>query len=117
MQKKTLPHLRQAVVESMQALKHNSYFVPAERNLFEKINYLSYFFTNQTKPRMVYDDSETYSDCCVNDSSHTDPDLLNKLSSKIARYRLRKYALTAYLSQCFFQIIFSESQQDCFRIL
>ena len=109
------PHLRQSVVESMQSFKQRGY-VPTEDN-DEKANYLPYFLTTQVKPRVVYSGSEMFKGRCINDSMHSGPDLLNKFSHVLARFRLGEFALMADLSQCFFQIMLPKSQQNYFRIL
>ena len=111
------PTLRQNVVDSMQSLKQRTYVAPAEKDTHTEVNYLPYFLTNQAKPRVVYDGSVTHKGRCINDSIHSGPDLLNRLSYVLARFRMGKYALMADLSQCFFQILLPENQQDYFRIL
>ena len=111
------PTLRQIVVDSMQSLKQRTYIVPAEKDTHTEVNYLPYFLTNQPKPRVVYNGSVTHKGCCINDSVHSGPDLLNRLSYVLAWFRMGKYALMADLSQCFFQILLPENQQDYFGIL
>ena len=113
------PQLREALLNSMQELKKHEYILPvADAELLCKpVNYLPYFLTNQNKPRVVYDGSAAWKGRCINDSIHSGPDLLNKLSHVLARFRVGKYALMADLSKCFFQILLPRDQRDLFRIL
>ena len=113
------PQLKDALVSSMQELKQNEYIAPAAETTVSNtpINYLPYFLTSQSKPRVVYDGSAAWKGRCINDSIYSGPDLLNRLSHVLARFRLGKYALMLDLSKCFFQILLPQDQQDLFRIL
>ena len=104
------PTLRQTVVDSMPSLKQRTYIVSAEKDTHAEVNYLPYFLTNQGKPRIVYDGSVTHKGCCISDSIHSRPDLLNRLSYVLARFRMGKYAVMADFSQCFFQILLPENE-------
>jgi len=111
------PPIKDTLINSMQELKQQGYILPADEATNTLVNYLPYFLTTQTKPRVVYDGAATWKGCCINNSIHSGPDLLNKLSYVLARFRLGKYALMADLSKCFFQILLPRDQQDLFRIL
>ena len=106
----------QPLLESMEFLKQNQYTVPADQDS-EFVNYLPYFLTNQSKPRVVYDGSATFEGRCVNDSIYSGPDLLNLLAHVLAKFRMGEYALMGDISKCFFQIRLPKSQQNLFRIL
>ena len=106
----------QPLLESMEFLKQNQYIVPADQDS-ESVNYLPYFLTNQSKPRVVYDGSATFEGRCVNDSIYSGPDLLNLLAHVLAKFRMGEYALMGDISKCFFQIRLPKSQQNLFRIL
>ena len=111
------PDIADKVIQSMKELKQSGYIVPAGAERKRLLNYLPYFLTEQTKPRVVYDGSATWSKQCVNDVIYSGPDGLNVLSHVFARFRMGKYALMADLSKCFLQILLPEEQQDLFRIL
>ena len=111
------PDIADKVIQSMKELKQSGYIVPAGAERKRLLNYLPYFLTEQTKPRVVYDGSATWSKQCVNDVIYSGPDELNVLSHVLARFRMGKYALMADLSKCFLQILLPEEQQDLFRIL
>ena len=109
------PQLREALLNSIlntKGLKKHEYILPvADAELScEPVNYLPYFLTNQNKPRVVYDGSTAWKGRCINDSTYSGPDLLNKLSHVLARFRVGKYALMADLSKCFFQILLPRDQ-------
>ena len=106
----------QPLLESIKLLKQNQYIVPVDQDS-ESVNYLPYFLTNQSKPRVVYDGSATFEGCCVNDSTYLGPDLLNPLAHVLAKFRMGEYALMEDISKCFFQIRLPNSQQNLFRIL
>lgn len=56
------PQLKDTLVQAMQELKQHDYIEPAdeEGQSTGQVNYLPYFLTNQSKPRVVYDGSAAW---------------------------------------------------------
>ena len=106
----------QTLLESMKFLKKNQYIFSEEQDS-ESVNYLTYFLSNQSKPRVVYDGSTTFEGRCVNDSIYSGPDLLNPLAHVLAKFRMGEYALMGDITKCFFQIRLPKTQQNLFHIL
>ena len=79
--------------------------------------YLPYFVTSQAKKRIVYDGKVAFEGVCIKDFIETGPDLLNTLADILARFRLKKFAMMADLTKCFFQIGITTEQRDLCRIL
>ena len=66
--------------------------------------YLLYFVTCQVKKRIIYDGSATFDAICINDYLSSGPHTLNHLSDILARFRVGKFAFTADITKCFFQV-------------
>ena len=73
--------------------------------------------TLQAKKHIVYDGRAEFDGVCVNEFIETGPDLLNSLADILARSRLGKFDMMAYLTKCFFQIGLPKDQRGLFRIL
>ena len=104
------PEHLQALVESMQVLQENKYIVPANENAASQVNYLPYFLTSQTKPRVVYDGA-AFQSRSIKDLICSGPDLLNLLPQILAKFKLGKYALIADITKCFFQVLIPKNQR------
>ena len=105
------------LTKAITELRQNEFIKPADRESCNQINYLPYFLTTQSKPRVVYDGSATYEGRSINSCIHSGPDLLNSLANVLAKFRMGQYALMADITKCFFQTSLPEHQQDLFRIL
>ena len=111
------PEYGQVLTEAITELRQNEFIKPADRESSNQINYLPYFLTTQSKPRVVYDGSATYEGRSINSCIHSGPDLLNSLANVLAKFRMGQYALMADITKCFFQISLPQHQQDLFQIL
>ena len=111
------PEHLQALVESMQVLQENKYIVPANENAASQVNYLPYFLTSQTKPRVVYDGAATFQGRSIKDLIYSVLDLLNLLPQILAKFRLGKYALIPDITKCFFPVLILKYPQNLFQIL
>ena len=84
------PEYCQVLTEAITELRQNEFIKPADRESSNQINYLPYFLTSQSKPRVVYDGSATYEGRSINNCIHSGPDLLNSLANVLAKFRMGK---------------------------
>ena len=89
------PECGQVLTEAITELKQNEFIKPAERESSNQINYLQYFLTTQSKPRVVYDGCATKEGRSINSCIHSGLDLLNSLTNVLAKFRMGQYALMA----------------------
>ena len=82
------PEPTSKVEQSMQELKDYGAIKPAKPEQTNVTNYLPYYLTDQTKPRVVYDGSVPWKKHCINNAIYSGPDELNVLSRVLARFRL-----------------------------
>ena len=75
------------------------------------------FVTKQDKASVVFDGAITFKGAALNDAVHSGIKLLNGLVEALTRFRVERYACTADLSKCFFQVSMPESQRDLFRLI
>ena len=73
--------------------------------------YLPHFPT-QARFRVVYDGFAQYYGRSINQDTHTGPDILVPFLNVLTRFRLGKYAVTADIKECFFQIGIPEAQRE-----
>ena len=59
----------------------------------------------------------TFKGGALNDAVHSGINLLNSLVEVLTRFRVERYACTADLSKCFFQVAMPESQRDLFCLI
>ena len=111
------PEHERELTEAITELSENQFMIPANTGSNNHVNYLPYFLTTQSKPKVVYDGSAAFESNSINNCIYSGPDLLNPLSSVLARFRMRQYALMADIRKCFSQVLLPEDQQDLFRIL
>ena len=79
--------------------------------------YLPFFVTKQDEARIMFDRAATFKGAAINDAVHSGINLLNGLVEVLTRFRVRRYACTVDLSNCFFQVAIPESQKDLFRLI
>ena len=97
-----------------------NYIENVDTNDFEQTGsvwYLPHFMTAQAKFIVVYDGAAQFHGTSINDHILPVPDLLTSLFNMLSRFHLGKYAITADLPECFFQVGIPEEQQDFFRLL
>ena len=76
-----------------------------------------FFVTKQDKARVVFDGAATLKRAALNDAIHSGINLINGLVEVLTRFRVGRYACTADLSKCFFQVAMPESQRDLFGLI
>jgi len=96
------PEHGHVLTEAIRELRQNQYIIPAHIESKHQANYLSYFLTSQSKPRVVYDGSAIYEGSSINNCIHSGPNLINPLASVLTKFRMGQYALMADISKCFF---------------
>ena len=79
--------------------------------------YFPFFVTKQDKPRVVFDGAASFIETALNDAVHSGINLLNGLVEVLTRFQVGRYACTADLSKCFFQVAMSESQRNLFCLI
>ena len=94
----------QALQATIKMVKQNNYIVQVDEVTDRQVNYLPYFLTYQTKPRVVYDGSAKCDGFSISDCIYSDPDLVNHLAQVFAKFRLGKYGLMSDVSKRSFQI-------------
>ena len=82
-----------------------------------KCRYLPFLVTKQDKARVVLDGGAIFKGAALNDAVHSEINLLSGLVEVLKRFRVGRYACTADLSKCFFQVAMPESQRDFFRLI
>ena len=65
----------------------------------------------------MFDGAATFKGATFNDAVHSGINLLNSLVKVLTRFRVGRYACTADLSKCFFQVAMPESPRDLFRLM
>jgi hypothetical protein len=69
------------------------------------------------KFRIVFDCAARFDDCSLNDSCFAGPDLNNRLTDVLLRFRQFPYAFTADVQSMYHQVIIPESDRDALRFL
>ena len=89
------------------------WIVPTDDAILSDIKcwYLPFFVTKQD---IVFDRAATFKGAALNHAVHSVINLLNGLAKVLTRFRVGRYACTADLSKCFFQVAMPESQRDSF---
>ena len=72
---------------------------------------------NNGNMRLVFDCSSRYKGYCLNDATYQGPNLTNKLSSVLLRFRLHRYAVTADIESMFNQVMVPAEDRDALRFL
>jgi hypothetical protein len=69
------------------------------------------------KFRIVFDCAARFDDCSLNDSCFAGPDLNNRLTDVLLRFRQFPHAFTADVQSMYHQVIIPESDRDALRFL